>query len=216
MSRITVLGGTGYTGGAIAAEALTREHEVTSYSRTEPSAADALDGVTYEAGSIEDSIVRADAIAATDVLIATISPRGDMAGKLRDVYGRLANEAADAGVRLIVIGGVSALRPAPGEPSPAESGEVTGQFAEEAVENFEVLQDLLARTDGLDWIVVSPPRVFGSHAPGEALGHYRVGGDVVLVDADGKSEISGADFATAVLDEVESHDHTREQITFAY
>lgn len=216
MSRITVLGGTGYAGGVIVAEAITREHEVTSYSRRQPTAAAALDGVTYESGSVEDSIVRADAIAATDVLIASLSPREDMAGKVRDLYFSLANEAADAGVRLIVIGGASAVRPAPGEPRFAESGQVPPAFAAEAIEMFGVLQDLMARTDDLDWLFVSPARTFGSYAPGEALGHYRVGGDVVVADEAGESVISGADFAAAVVDEVESHAHSREQITFAY
>lgn len=216
MARITVLGGTGYAGRAIAFEARSRNHEVASYSRNEPSAADALDGVTYETGSVIDSLVRADALTATDVLVAALSPRGDMAGTVRGVYANLANEAADAGVRLIVIGGFSALRPAPGEPRFAEAGTVPEAFADEAHEMFGVLQDLLARDDSLDWVFVSPAGVFGAYAPGEELGHYRVGGDVALSDGDGKSQISGADFGAAVVDEIETGAHHREQITFAY
>lgn len=216
MARITVLGGTGYAGRAIALEAASRRHDVTSYSRNQPTASDAIDGVTYQAGSVTDSIVRADAIAATDVVVASLSPRGDMAGKVRGLYADLANEAADAGVKLIVIGGASALRPAAGEPTFAESGQAPPAFAEEAQEMFGVLQDLRAREDKLDWVFVSPARIFGSYAVGEATGNYRVGGDVVVADADGKSAISGADFGTAVVDEIEAGAHHREQITFAY
>lgn len=216
MARITVLGGTGYAGGVIVADAITRDHEVTSYSRREPAAADAVDGVTYETGSIGDASVRADAIAATDVLIAALSPRGDMAGEVRGLYKELADEAADAGVRLIVIGGYSALRPAAGEPRFAESGHVPEEYADEAHEMFGVLQDLLERGDDLDWLFISPAGVFGDYARGEALGHYRVGTDVALRVEEGKSTISGADFGLAVVDEVESHAHAREQVTYAY
>jgi putative NADH-flavin reductase len=216
MARITVVGGTGYAGGAIVAEAITRDHEVTVYSRTEPAAQDALDGVTYETGSLLDAGVRSNALSASDVLIGALSPRGDMAGKVRGVYVELADEAAAAGTRLILIGGYSALRPAEGEPRFAESGQVPEAYAEEAHEMFGVLQDLQARADDLDWLFVSPAGVFGDYARGEALGHYRVGGDVALADDEGNSTISGADFGLAVVDEVESKDHSREQVTYAY
>src|SRR3546814_3715312 len=52
-----------------------------------------------------------------------------------------------------------------------------------------VLDVLRASPQALDWFLVSPAIVFGSHAPGEATGHYRVGGDVVLRDDNGVSAI---------------------------
>ena len=53
MTRITVLGGTGYTGGNIVREAVARGHEVTSISRTLPE--DQIDGVTYRTGDALDA-----------------------------------------------------------------------------------------------------------------------------------------------------------------
>ena len=53
MTRITVLGGTGYTGGNIAREAVARGHQVTSISRTLPE--DQIDGVTYRTGDALDA-----------------------------------------------------------------------------------------------------------------------------------------------------------------
>ena len=47
-------------------------------------------------------------------------------------------------------------------------------------------------------------------------GQYRVGDDVALFDADGTSSISGADFATAVVDEIEGPVHHRAHIGIAY
>ena len=52
MSRITVLGGTGYAGSAVVREAAARGHEVTAFSRTLP--AEQVVGVTYVQGDAVD------------------------------------------------------------------------------------------------------------------------------------------------------------------
>jgi putative NADH-flavin reductase len=41
--------------------------------------------------------------------------------------------------------------------------------------------------DDVDWFYVSPAAGFGSYAPGEATGSYRVGGDVLVTDASASS-----------------------------
>jgi putative NADH-flavin reductase len=56
----------------------------------------------------------------------------------------------------------------------------------------------------------------GSEAPGEATGRYRIGGDVLLSDADGNSNISGADYATAFVDEIDKPAHRRQRFSVAY
>jgi uncharacterized protein len=43
-----------------------------------------------------------------------------------------------------------------------------------------------------------------------------VGGDVLLVDENGKSEISGEDFAVAFVDEIEQPKHHRTRFTVGY
>ncbi len=63
---------------------------------------------------------------------------------------------------------------------------------------------------------MSPALAFGAHVPGEHLNTYRVGGDVMLKDADGNSAISGTDFADAVLSEIELHTHHRARFSVAY
>jgi uncharacterized protein len=49
-----------------------------------------------------------------------------------------------------------------------------------------------------------------------ATGRYRVGGDVLLTDADGNSTISGADYAKAFVDEIEQPAHRRQRFSVAY
>jgi uncharacterized protein len=63
---------------------------------------------------------------------------------------------------------------------------------------------------------VSPAQEFGAWAPGEALGHYRVSEDVLLRDDAGRSFISGADLAKAVVDEIEQPAHRRGRLHVAY
>jgi putative NADH-flavin reductase len=206
MARIAVLGGTGYTGGSIAREAASRGHQVTAYSRHAPDAP--IDGVHHiQASMLEEGAVAA-ALAGQDVLVEAMAPRGELAGQLDGLIEDAAKLAAEQGVRLIVIGGWSGLRPADGAPRFVE-GDVPPQFRPEAEEMVRALEALEQHAPAdLDWLFVSPAQRYGSHAPGEALGHYRVGGSVAVLDAEGGSAVSGADFALAVVDEIERHEHS--------
>jgi putative NADH-flavin reductase len=213
MAHITIIGGTGFTGTHIAQEAVARGHEVTSLSRSQP--AEPVDGVRYLTGSADQP---EQAVDGADVIVATVSPRGDSAGTLGRRYARLAELAASSGSRLVVIGGFSSLRPAPGAPRFAEGDDLPPQFADEARELNAVLADLIENApEDLDWVFVSPAATYGSYAPQEEpRGSYRVGDDVALFDADGASFIGGEDFAAAVLDEIETPTRRRAQIHFAY
>lgn len=211
MTAITVVGGTGYAGAAIVAEAARRGHTVTAISRTAPGTQ--AEGVDYVTGDLTRSVPD---IAGAEVVVAALSPRGDNAGKLRDAYRSLAQAAATNGARFVGIGGFSSLRPAEGAPRFVEGDDLPPEFAAEAREMNDILTDLATGSAAVDWLFVSPAAEFGSHAPGEALGRYRVSGEVALFDQDGKSAISGADFARAVLDEIETPTRHRAQIHFAY
>lgn len=211
MTAITVVGGTGYAGAAIVAEAARRGHTVTAISRTAPGTQ--AEGVEYVTGDLTQSVPD---IAGAEVVVAALSPRGDNAGKLRDAYRSLAQAAATNGARFVGIGGFSSLRPAEGAPRFVEGDDLPPEFAAEAREMNDILADLATGSVDVDWLFVSPAAEFGSHAPGEALGRYRVSGEVALFDQDGKSAISGADFARAVLDEIETPTRHRAQIHFAY
>jgi putative NADH-flavin reductase len=212
MATIVVFGGTGYTGRNIVSEAVSRGHQVISVSRTQP--ADPVEGVRYETGVAQE--VGKRVVPGADAVVATLSPRGDMAGRLVEVYGELARLSAEAGARYLQVGGFSSLRPAPDAPRVVE-GDVAEEYRDEALEG-EATRVLLAENapEGLDWVFLSPAGSYGAWAPGERTGSYRVGGEVALFDAEGGSNISGADFALAVVDEIETPAHHREHIGIAY
>lgn len=213
MSKIAVIGGTGYTGTNIVREAAARGHDVVSWSRSAPETP--VEGVRYETGDAAQAV---RIIADADVLVLTLSPRGSLAarGAQLGLYQAFAATAARSGTRLIAVGGFSSLRPAPGEPRFAE-GELPEQFRDEALEGDSIRTWFVESAPAeLEWTFVSPAAGYGAWAPGERTGVYRVGGEVALFDEGGRSEISGADFADAILNEVERGEHVREHIGVAY
>jgi putative NADH-flavin reductase len=201
VARISVLGGTGYAGSAIVAEALARGHDVTAVSRSEP--AERSTGVTYLSGSVLDPSVLESATTGQDVVVEAVSPRGDMAGEVEGLLDRLIERAPRAGFRLGVIGGASSLLVREGGPRLFDVSDVAPEVRPEIETGLALLETLRQAPADLDWFYVSPPAAFGAWNPGADTGTYRLSEDVLLTDADGNSNISAADLARAVLDEIE-------------
>ena len=214
MARISVFGGTGYAGGNVVAEAAKRGHSVTSVSRNLPE--QRVDGVDYLQGSLLDADTRAKVLADSDVVVVTVAPRGDMAGRVAPGIAELAAEAERAGVRIGVIGGAGSLHVAEGGPRLFDTPGFPAEYKPESLEMAAALDDLRNSPQSLDWFYLCPPAAFGGFAPGEARGTYRVGGDLLLTDDEGNSFIGGADFGTAVVDEIEQPAHRRARFTVAY
>ena len=212
MATIVVFGGTGYTGGNVVREAAARGHRVISVSRSQPQ--DPVDGVQYETGGVEQVSERV--IPGADAVVAALSPRGDMSGRLVELYRGLAQQSAAAGARYLQVGGYSSLRPAPGAPRFVE-GDIPEQFRDEALEG-DATRALLAEDapEDLDWVFVSPAAGYGAWAAGERTNTFRVGDDVALVDEQGGSNISGPDFAAAIVDEIERPTRHRAHMSVAY
>lgn len=214
MTAVVIFGGSGYAGTHIVEAAAVRGLDVTSVSRTET--AEQFAGARYHLGSLLEQADRARELERADVVLVAVSPRGDMAGKVRGAIAELADEAEAAGVRLGVIGGAGSLSATPGGPRLYESPDFPETYRAEALEMGGVLDDLRARTDNLDWFYVSPAGDFGPHVAGEYTGDFRIGGDELLTDNEGVSTISGADFGVAVVDEIETPEHERTRFTLAY
>jgi putative NADH-flavin reductase len=216
MARITVLGGTGYAGSAIVAEAAKRGHDVTSVSRTEPEAR--LDGVDYVIGSALDPAILDAVLAGRDVVVSALSPRGDMAGKVEDAVRDLVARLAPTPTRLGFVGGASSLQVEEGGPRlyDLSKDQLPPEVKPEIETGLAVLEILTASPESLDWFYVSPPADFGAWLGTEPRGTYRLGRDVLLKDAEGTSTIAAADLALAIVDEVERHAHPRARFTAAY
>ncbi|GAA5152612.1 NAD(P)H-binding protein [Microbacterium pseudoresistens] len=212
MTRIAVIGGTGYAGSNIVAEAVERGHSVVSVSRTVPT--ERGEGAVYVEGTILDVPGLLAQLGEVDVVIQALSPRGDMVGKVRPATAELF-AALPEDVRLGVVGGAGGSLVAPGGPRVIDSG-FPEEFRAEAEEAIGVLDDLRADASGKDWFFVHPAAAFGAWNPGERTGSYRDGGSVLVTDDAGESFISGRDLGVAFVDEIEDPKHHRENFTVGY
>ncbi len=213
MSRIAVLGGTGYAGSHIVAEAVRRGHTVLSVARTVP--AERVEGATYVEATLLDVPTLVNELVGVDVVVSAVAARGDMLGALRPAIEQLLSVLPED-VRIGVIGGAGGSFVAEGGPRLVETDGFADEYKPEALEAIGILEDLQTRAGDRDWFYIHPAGGFGAWAPGERTGSYRDGGDVLVVDENGESFISGADLAVAVLDEIETPRHSRERFTVGY
>ena len=213
MARITVLGGSGYAGAALVAEARKRGHEVTSVSRSAP--ASPVDGVQHVEGSVLDADVLDRVLEGRDVVVSALSPRGDMAGKVEGVLADLVSRLAGTPTRLGYIGGASSLLTEEGGPSlwDVSKDHVPDEVRPEVQTGLDTFAMLQESPESLDWFYVSPPQDFGSWLGTPSTGSYTLGGDVLLRNADGASTISADDLALAIVDEIETPAHHRKRFT---
>lgn len=213
MTRITVLGGSGYAGAAVVAEAQRRGHEVTALSRTVP--AQQIEGVDYRAGSALDKDVLVEAIEGRDVVVVALSPRGEMAGKLEGIVKTLIALLDGTSTRLAYVGGASSLLVAEGGPRlwDVSHEHIPADVRPEIETGLHTFDLITSSPESLDWFYVSPPQDFGAWLGTPSKGAYVLGGDVLLRDADGASTISATDLALAIVDEIEVPKHHRTRFT---
>jgi hypothetical protein len=113
--------------------------------------------------------------------------------------------------RYIMVGGAGSLEVAPGKmlKDTLTLPEAVKKILDEAAAN---LQRLRGEPD-LNWTFFSPAAEIG---PWERTGKFRLGGDQLVTDANGKSRISYDDYAIALVDELERGNHIRQRFTIAY
>ncbi|MDS0137630.1 MULTISPECIES: NAD(P)H-binding protein [unclassified Amycolatopsis] len=213
MAKLVIFGATGYAGGRIGAEALRRGHEVAGVARH---AGSVPEGVDEHQGSLHDEEFVASLAKDADVFVVATPARELDGKKLIEAVPALARIASENGVRLSFVGGAASLHVAEGGPRLFDTREFPAEYKDEAGNHAEVLGLLREQPEGVDWFYVSPAAEFGAWTPGERRGEYRIGGDVLVTDENGRSHIGGDDFAIAYVDEIERPKHRRARFTVAY
>jgi putative NADH-flavin reductase len=217
MSRIVIVGGTGYAGGHIAAEAARRGHQVTSYSRSEPTPTRIPAAVIeHRTGDVTDASVLAAAVRDAEVLVMATHHRDTGGAPLADLVPRIAEAATVHDVRVGFVGGAASSYVAEGGPRLLDTPDFNEEWKPEARAGLATLEALHQTPAGFRWFFVSPAALFGSYAAGETTGSYRTGGDYLVTKDDGTSEISGADFALAFVDEIEQEAHPNQRFTVGH
>jgi hypothetical protein len=213
--RVAVIGASGWLGGAIAREALSRGHEVTAIARNPERLAE-LERMTAKALDATDADALAEAIAGHDAVLSSVTDRsGPDRSMIPSVVRVLIEVVPRAGVpRLAVVGGGGSLLGPDGGRFVDQPG-FPEQYKTEALAAAEALELLRAAPTSLDWTYLSPPP--HDLQPGEKRGGYAVrGDDRPVVDERGESAISSGDLAAAMVDELERPQFSRRRFTAAY
>lgn len=201
---VIILGVTGHVGSRIADELLRRGQPVTGIARHVDKVTP-RQGLTLVGADVNDHAKLVPLLRGFDAVISSTRFADlDAAGLIRSVK--------EAGVpRLLVVGGAGSLEVAPGK-ALVDAPEFPEAYKSEALPGRDFL-NLLRQEKELDWTFLSPSAIF---EPGQRTGHFRLGGDQLLVDAQGKSWISMEDFAIALADELQSPKHSRQRFTVGY
>ena len=123
-------------------------------------------------------------------------------------------DMGDDAPRLIHVGGSGTLEV---EPGVLYADKIPKMFLPKSLE-LEIQGQVLALeylrtvTDA-KWSYATPAKNFTN---GKRTGVFQIGGDALLEDARGKSRISRADFAVALIDEAESAAHVQQRFSVAY
>ncbi|WP_447725100.1 NAD(P)-dependent oxidoreductase [Sphingomonas koreensis] len=201
--KVAVIGASGRAGSEITKELAARGHDVVAIAR-KPEAIPQRTGVTPHAGDAAAPDALAELIRGSDAVISALH---------FDVPAETLLSALKlAGVpRLLVTGGAASLEVAPGV-RVIDDPNFPAEWKGAALGGIAFLDDLHAET-AIDWTYFSPAALLFE---GPRLGTYRGGTDQLLTDVEGESKISFADYAIAMVDELEQHRHSRARFTAAY
>jgi putative NADH-flavin reductase len=204
MSKIAIIGATGRAGSQLLEEALRRGHSVTAIARDTSKIGQRAGVVTRNVDALDADALQT-AVAGHDVVISAAHfatlPASAVVGPVKK-----------AGVkRLLVVGGAGSLL-LPDGTRVIDSAGFPEAYKAEASAGAVFLENLRQEKD-LDWTFLSPSAEF---VEGERTGTFRVGKDDLLVSGEGRSWITFADYAIALIDEVETPTHSRQRFTVGY
>ncbi|GAB6991956.1 NAD(P)-dependent oxidoreductase [Paenibacillus pini] len=206
--KIAIIGASGKAGSEILSEAVARGHEVTAIVR------DASKINTDNVAVIEKDLfdLNSQDVAAFDVVVNAFgAPQGQE--QLHVDAGRVLIQAFEGApnTRLIVVGGAGSLFVDEAQTirliDTPEFPEIYKATASSQGKNLEELQ----KTSGIQWTFVSPAAFFNPE--GKRTGTYQIGKDNLLVNSKGESHVSYADYAIAILDEIETPKHVKSRFT---
>ncbi|MBJ6798804.1 NAD(P)-dependent oxidoreductase [Geomonas propionica] len=215
--KVVVLAATGQAGRTILSELISRGHQVTAVARTPDKLPNSINRVGDDLSSA-DRI--AEIIAGADAVVSAFGPPKDdprffsdvtYTDQLASVTEREITAVRKAGVpRLIMVGGCGSLEFSPGV-IVRDSGHWPEMLIPIATSHMKAFAAL--RSSDINWTYFSPPMLI---EPGVRTGKFRLGGDSLITDEQGKSWVSFEDYAVALVDELEKPAHERSRFTIGY
>ena len=204
--KIAVLAANGKVGSLIVKEAVERGNDVTAIAREENK-------------TVAKKFLKKDILDLTendlkdfDVVITAFGAwTEDTLPLHKTTLEHLSDVLANKNTHLLVVGGAGSLYMDDTLTTQLyQTPDFPAVYLPVAINMAKGLEVLRKRND-VKWTYVSPAAEFGYEW--ERKGEYQLAGEVFTVNAEGKSEISYADYAIAMVDEAEKGNHINQRIS---
>ena len=204
--KIAVVAANGKAGQLIVREAVERGNDVTAFVRSE-------NRTVAENVVVKDimDLTPKDLVGFDAVVDAFGAWTPETLPRHSTTLAHLCDILSGTGTRLLVVGGAGSLYVNPEHTmTVSETPDFPEMFKPLASAMAEALSDLRERDD-VRWTYISPAGDF--QAEGERTGEYILAGEELTLNDRNESIISYADYAIAMVDEIESGDHIQQRIS---
>ena len=204
--KLAIIAASGKQGQALLNEAISRGLDVTAIVRD-------ASKISQNVPVLEKDVLalsRAD-LAPFDVVINAFGAPSELSHLHVTVGQHLIALLQGTATRLLVVGGAGSLFVnAEHTFRLIDTPEFPDIYKPIASNQGQNLQDLQAASD-LNWAFLSPAAFFDP--TGKRTGRYTLGGDELLLNSEGNSYVSYADYATAMIDEVTAPKHLNQRFS---
>lgn len=204
--KIAVVAANGKAGQLIVREAVERGNDVTAFVRSE-------NRTVAENVVVKDimDLTSKDLVGFDAVVDAFGAWTPETLPQHSTTLAHLCDILSGTDTRLLVVGGAGSLYVNPEHTmTVSETPDFPEMFKPLASAMAEALSDLRERDD-VRWTYISPAGDF--QAEGERTGEYILAGEELTLNDRSESIISYADYAIAMVDEIESGDHIQQRIS---
>ena len=208
--KVAIIGASGFIGSAILNEALSRGHDITAIVRNPEKVTVSNPRLNVNKGDVIKEEELVSLLKGNEAVISAYSAN-DSSTYVKAITA-IINATKKAGItRLLAVSGAGSLEVKPGVQL-LDTPEFPAEWKDGATATRDAF-DVIKQVTDLDWSVLSPAMLI---EPGPRTGIFRLGKDQVLFNDKGESKISTADFAVALLDELERPAHIKQRFTLAY
>ena len=204
--KIALVAANGRVAGKVIEEAISRGFDVTAFGRRENN----TKAQDYVQKDLFD--LTADDLKGFDAVVDAFGAwTEDTLEQHSTSLKHLCDILSGTDTRLLVVGGAGSLYVNPEHTACVSDGpDFPDMFKPLASAMAKALGELRERND-VKWTYISPAGDF--QADGERSGKYILGGEELTLNSRNESIISYADYAIAMIDEIEKGDHIRRRIS---
>ncbi len=204
--KIAVVAANGRVAGKVITEAVNRGFDVTAFGRKENN----TDAKEYIQKDLFD-LTTEDLKGYDAVVDAFGAWTEDTLGQHSTSLKHLCDILSGTDIRLLIVGGAGSLYVNPEHTAQvSDDPDFPDAFKPLAAAMAKALTELRERKD-VKWTYISPAGDF--QADGERSGKYILGGEELTLNSRNESIISYADYAIAMVDEIEKGNHIRQRIS---